>query len=215
MNRMMKAWMAGCAVLAFAGVANAASYQLGVKGGVAVEKLGGDDVESDAVDSRTGFVGGAYFQADFSKSFGLRVESLYFMKGASADSSSFEATFKLDYIEFPVLAVAHVPMSEAARLDIFAGPTFAFNTKADLEGSVGGFSATVDVSDFFSSFDFGLTFGAGVSFDVGSVVLGFDGRYGIGLTTIAEEDSDTGFQPDVKTQGFAFMASVGLPVGAK
>jgi opacity protein-like surface antigen len=201
---------------------HAATCQVGVKGGVAIEKLGGDDVTSDQVESRTGFVGGAYFQADLSSHFGVRLETLYFMKGASADSADVSATVKLDYVEFPLLAVAHLPVSEKARIDIFGGPTFSFNTKAEVEASIGSFSGSADIGDAVKGFDFGLTFGAGMSFDVGSAILGIEGRYGFSLDTIADSDfandsgvSDFSGGADVKTKGFAVMASVGIPVGSK
>ncbi len=210
------------ASLSFAAAAQAATCQVGLKAGVAIQKLGGDDVESNQVENRTGFAGGAYFQADLSRNFGVRVEALYFMKGASADSADASLTIKLDYIEFPVLAVAHVPISDAAHLDIFGGPTFAFKTKAEVEASLGPFSGTADIGDAVKGFDFGLTFGAGLSFDVGSSVIGIDGRYGFGLNTIADPDFsyDSGFgtissDADVKNQGFAIMGSVGFPIGEK
>jgi opacity protein-like surface antigen len=217
MKRMTGILMVFVSLSLAAAAADAATCQVGLKGGVAIQKLGGDDVE-DQVESRTGFVGGAYLQADFSRNFGLRLESLYFMKGASADSADVSVTVKLDYVEFPLLAVAHVPFNETARLDLFGGPTFSFNTKAEAEASFGTLSGTIDIGDAVKSFDFGLTFGAGLSFDVGSAVVGFDGRYGFGLESIAEQDflddTDTG-DADVKNQGFAFMAFVGMPVGSK
>jgi hypothetical protein len=202
--------------------ASAATYQVGLGGGVSIQKLGGDDVRSEQVNARTGFVGGAYFQAGFSQNFGVRVETLYFMKGASADSADVKATVKLDYVEFPVLAVATVPVSKTARLNLFGGPTFAFNTKAEVEASLGSFSASADIGKAVKGFDVGLTFGAGMSFDVGHVILGFDGRYGFGLETIVDSSSAGDFtftnasvKADVKNQGFAIMGSIGIPVGSK
>lgn len=199
--------------------AHAATWQVGLKGGVAVQKLSGDDVNSDQVDNRTGFVGGAYLQSDISRNFGVRLETLYFMKGASADSADVSVTVKLDYVEFPLLAVAHLPLSEKARVDIFGGPTFAFNTSAKAEASLGGLSGSVDIGDGVKGFDIGLTFGAGVNFDVGSSIIGIDGRYGFGLESIVDSDalSDFGFSgdADAKNKGFAIMASVGVPLGKK
>jgi hypothetical protein len=130
-----------------------------------------------------------------------------------------KATIKLDYVEFPVLAVVTVPVSKAARLNLFGGPTFSFNTKAEAEISLGSFSASADIGNAVKGFDVGLTFGAGMTFDVGSVILGFDGRYGFGLETIVDSDSANDFfssgNADVKNKGFAFMGSVGIPVGSK
>ena len=222
MNRTMRSLGLACAILTIATGVNAATKcQIGVKAGMAIQELDGDDV-TDNVGSRTGFVGGGYFQADFSKSLGVRVEGLYFMKGASADSAGIEATVKLDYIEFPVLLVANIPVSETARLSVFGGPTFGFNSKAEVEASAFGLSGTLDIGDAVKSFEFGLTFGAGLSFDVGSVILGLDGRYGFSMSTIADEDfvdqsgaTNVGTDADVKNQGFAFMASLGFPIGEK
>jgi len=219
MKRFATSLMLMACVLLAATATRAATWQVGVKGGVAIQKLHGDDVISDQVESRTGFAGGAYFQSDLSRNFGLRLETLYFMKGASADSADVSLTIKLDYVEFPLLAVAHLPVSEKARVDIFGGPTFSFNTSAKAEASLGGFSGSFDIGDAIKSFDFGLTFGAGLNFDVGSAIVGIDGRYGFSLDTIADSDflNDSGASgsADVKNGGFAVMASVGIPVGAK
>ena len=219
MKRFATSLMLMVCVLLAAATSRAATWQVGVKGGVAIQKLHGDDVASDQVESRTGFAGGAYFQSDLSRNFGLRLETLYFMKGASADSADVSLTIKLDYVEFPLLAVAHLPVSEKARVDIFGGPTFSFNTSAKAEASLGGFSGSFDIGDAIKSFDFGLTFGAGLNFDVGSAIVGIEGRYGFSLDTIADSDflNDSGASgsADVKNGGFAVMASVGIPVGAK
>jgi hypothetical protein len=212
MKQRASGWMMALALVLAAGGARAATYEIGVKGGIAIQTLSGDDVESDEIESRTGFAGGGYFQADFNRNFGIRFEALYFMKGATADSASFDAAFKLDYLEMPVLLVGHIPVSETARLSVFAGPTLALNVNAEIEGSAGGVSASVDVGDYITDFDFGLTFGAGMYFDLGSAILGVDGRYGFGLATIDDDDSE---QADVKNQGFAFLVSIGVPLGSR
>jgi hypothetical protein len=185
--------------------ARSATCQLGVKGGLSIMELTND---GDSSGDRTGFAGGAYLLADFSEQFGLRVEGLYFQKGAHEEEDGDEATIKLDYIEFPILAVAHVPLGAQARLDFFGGPTFGFNVKSELELTLGGFTASGDL-DGVEAFEFGVTFGAGVNFDAGPVVLGVDGRYGLGVTDVASE-GDGG-----KNRGFAVMASLGFPIGAK
>jgi hypothetical protein len=80
----------------------------------------------------------------------------------------------------------------------------------------------MDIGNAVKDSDIGLTFGAGMSFNVGRAILGFDGRYGMSLDTIA----DSGFvggsgvtnvngNSDIKNEGFAIMASIGMPVGTK
>jgi opacity protein-like surface antigen len=219
MNRIKHAVILVFAFLMTTATASVAdNSQFGVKGGVAMQKLGGDDVESDEVESRTGFVGGAYYQTDFSPNVGVRVELLYFMKGATGDSASVDVTFKFDYIELPVLLMANIPVGDTGRFSVFGGPTVGYNVAADLEASSGGLSLSGDLDDAIADFEFGLTFGAGLSFDVGSVIVGVDGRYGLGLTTVADDDFAEEFgveDADVTNEGFAFMASIGFPIGSK
>ena len=131
-------------VLVAAAAAQSATCQLGVKGGVSVMELTNDGESSG---DRTSFAGGAYLLADFSKQFGLRVEGLYIQKGAHEDEGADEATIKLDYIEFPILAVAHVPLGEKARLDFFGGPTLGFNVKSELEITLGSKTGVLAIDE--------------------------------------------------------------------
>jgi len=85
--------------------------------------------------------------------------------------------------------------------------------KSELEIALGGLTASGDLPDA-ESFEFGVTFGMGVNLEAGSVVLGLDGRYGIGLTDVSDDPDD----PDddgVKNKGFAVMGSIGFPIGQK
>ena len=202
----------------FAGPAAAEpEWTLGFKGGLAIADLGGDDVEADDIGTRTGFAGGLFAQVDLSENFGIRLEGLYHMKGASEDSADVEFTYKFDYIEFPVLLVGQIPASESVTVSAFAGPVLALNTKADLELSAGGATVTADIKDYIASFEFALAFGLGAAFDVGSVVISLDGRYQLGMTTIddglGEAIFGTPVELDAKNQGWVFMAGVGFPVG--
>ncbi|HEX5133333.1 MAG TPA: porin family protein, partial [Candidatus Krumholzibacteria bacterium] len=153
---------------------------------------------------------------DVSDRFGIRLEALYHMKGASEDSAGVAATVKLDYLEFPVLVVGQVPVSESATLSAFAGPVVAFNTKGELAASASGVSGAVDIKDYIASFEFSLAFGLGASFDAGSVVIDLDGRYQLGLTSVDDglgQVLGSATDLDIKNQGWAFMAGIGFPVG--
>jgi hypothetical protein len=204
---------------AAAGDGAAAEWTMGFKGGVALADLGGDDVDSDATETRAGFVGGAFAQADVSRNFGIRLEALYHMKGASTDAAGVDVTFQLDYFELPLLLVGQIPASESATFSAFAGPVFAFNASADLEASAGGLSGSVDISDYIAGFEFGLAFGLGASFEAGPTVIALDGRYDLGLQTVDDGIADfvfgvgNGVEFDIKNRGFSFMAGIGFPLG--
>ena len=192
------------------GVAQAdAAKWAGVKGGVNLADLKGDDVDNTSM--RNGAAGGAFFGFGINEQFGIQIEGLYMMKGAKAkdDSSSVDVTFKVDYIEFPILFAVRFPAGENGAFDLFAGPTLAFNIKAEGESQ----GVTVDFKDETKGFEFGATIGGGFYYMLESFSIGADVRYGIGATTIAK-DVD-GVSADVKNRGIAIMASVGFPIGGK
>jgi hypothetical protein len=217
---MRRGFVLGAVVVGLLGAAvdagAAAQWTVGVKGGVSIASLGGDDADSLLADSRTGFAGGFFVQADVSKNFGVRLEGLYTMKGASESAAGTEVTMKLDYFEFPVLLVGQVPVSESATLSAFAGPVFGFNTKSELEVTSGGLTASVDIEDVLPisipSFELGLAFGAGANFDVGPCSIVFDARYALGMTTIADSNVPS-VEYDIKNREWIVMAGLGFPVG--
>jgi hypothetical protein len=188
---------------------------VGFKGGMAFSDFGGSDVTED-VGNRTAFAGGLYVQSDFSRYVGFRVEALYHMKGFSETVSGIRGTFKMDYVELPLLLVGQLPQSENTTLSAFAGPVFAINTKAEIEASQGSNTGVADVKYQMASFEFAMAFGLGVSVDTGSVDIGLDGRYQLGLTTVDGGlfSSDTG-KADVENRGWVFMVSVGFPIASK
>ena len=47
-----------------------------------------------------------------------------------------------------------------------------------------GQTEETDIKEFHSSTDFGLVIGGGLDFEAGSLGMGFDVRYGLGLTPI-------------------------------
>lgn len=226
---------AGC----FADAAAAPSYEFGFRGGLNMGKLTGDDTEgivsleeydatfSGEFDSyRLGFSGGIYFMAHLTDMFGLRLEALYVMRGGKGEVEgtldvpdvgvvpfSADVTFKLDYIELPLLAVLSVPIGETVRFDAVAGPAFAFSTssKLDIELGVMGYfiGQTEDIEDMVKTTDIGGVIGGGFTVDVGPVNLFIDGRWTFGFSSI----DDSGDDLDVKNSNISFMGGVAVPLG--
>jgi opacity protein-like surface antigen len=190
-------------LVAFAAQADAAAtWKWGVKGGVNVANISGDDI--DDTSSRTGLAAGGFLAANYGGTLGSRIEALYIQKGAKQDveilSETYEVTYKIDYLEFPILATANFPAGEKAMVNLFAGPTLGFVIGESVE--VDGESEDTEDTE---SFEFGLVFGAGAEF--GMFVL--DLRYGLGLSNIAKDSPS-----DVKNQGFAILAGLQFPLGA-
>lgn len=173
-----------------------AQMQAGLKAGVNISNLSGDDAGSP--DSKTGFAFGGFFMYQFSPMFAIQPEAYYTMKGAT-DKMDFEGTtvdltYTLDYIEIPVLFKFIIPVQgSGVKPAIFAGPFLGINTTAKIKAEFQGQSQEEDLTDTKST-EFGLQFGGGIGFPVGKGELGVDIRYILGLSTI----DDSADEADVK-----------------
>lgn len=249
--------MAVVTALCFLLTGNAAAqvkFELGVKAGLGLAKITGDDntwTEGGVLDlgdgfyatgsatqafdeTKVGFVGGVYATAQVNDRFGVRLEGLYTKKGGKGKNSgeldiydpsdtflgsamiSGENTLTLDYFEIPLLAVFSFPVSPTATFDVFAGPALAFNTKAEwdaefvisMAGDSEKESEKIDMKDNVEGMDFGGVLGAGVSFELPSVVLFGEARWTYGFKEI-DKSTD---QMDIKNSAFGFMVGVGIPL---
>jgi len=171
-----------------------AQMQIGPKAGLNLANLSGDDIED--TDSKTGFAGGVFFMYKFSDMFAIQPEAYYSMKGATDkfdyEGGTIDVTYSFDYIEVPLLLKLLIPITNySINPAIFAGPFVGFNTTAKAKAEADGQSEEQDVEDFKST-EFGLAFGGGLGFPVGTNELGFDVRYILGLSTLddSEEEAD-------------------------
>lgn len=196
------------AVLFFA-VNTSAQIQFGLKAGVNISNFNGSDAGD--LDSRTGFLGGAFFAYDFNDMFSIQPEAFYSMKGAKQTftdlGETITGTFKLDYIEIPVLIKLNIPLKGGSTVkpSIFAGPALGIKVASTVEVESGGQSASSDVENV-SSTDFGFVFGGALGFDVSGHELGFDVRYNLGLTSVF----DSALEADVKNSVISIAAYFGF-----
>jgi hypothetical protein len=209
----MKAFIAALgivAVLASANNADAKGYA-GVKGGVNIGSLSGDG--TDALESRTGFDGGVFYGMPVNDRFGVRREARDVEKGAEGPfpkpqhRDNHESVNKKDYVELPVLVTATFPVKDQLEFEFFAGPTFAFNTKAELE--VPEHNETEDLGDVVESFEFGGAIGGGVEYKLSSFSIIADVRYSMGFSNIASEG-----EGDTKNRGIGIMGGIQIPFGS-
>lgn len=188
--------------LAFFSISAQAQMQLGLKAGLNLANLSGDDAGSP--ESKTGFAFGGFFTYQFSPMFAIQPEIYYSMKGAAdkmtVEGVTVDLTYTFDYIEIPLLIKFMIPIQGSnIKPAIFAGPHVAINTTAKVKAEYQDQSQEEDIDDFKST-EFGLQFGGGVGFPVGSGELGFDIRYIMGLTTLFDVEAD----PDVKNSVLNF-----------
>jgi hypothetical protein len=159
--------------------------EAGIKGGVNIANQSVDPDNDTSLDARTGLALGGFVGFPVLPNLQIQPEALFMMKGAEEDGDTGTSSYKLNYIEVPVLAKLGFMNQSPAHPSIFLGPSLAFNatSKADLAGA-----GEIDVKDNTKPVDVGVVVGAGLDFQN----LGIDVRYTRGLTNTADfEGSDT------------------------
>lgn len=156
----------------------------GVKAGLNLANLGGDDVEDAKI--RPSIHIGGYVNYAFSETFSIQPELLYNSVGAKGtqetDFGDADITMKLNYISVPVMLVYSF-----GNFNVQAGPQIGFLAAAKTKIEFGGEDEEIDVKDDLKGTDFGLNIGLGAEFGK----LNATARYSLGLTSIGDyDDSD-------------------------
>src|SRR5262245_19491823 len=159
--------MAFCIAISSDGLAQP-HFELGFKAGLSLSKLSGSElknsqsgsfdlgggytgqgtISSGIGDMKSEFMNGAYATMYLNQRFGVRLETLYSMKGGKDDNSGLVDIYdptnvyvttlsisgtnnlSLDYFEVPLLGLLTFPTGETSAFEVFAGPSFEFQTSA-------------------------------------------------------------------------------------
>jgi hypothetical protein len=193
------------------------NMMFGVKAGLNMANLSGDDVSNTKI--KMGVIGGAFGCYNINEIFAVQLELLYTMKGAGIDIPVIDASIKADYFEIPLLLKVNMPTEGKIKPSIYAGPAIGFLMSAKAEAM----GASVDIKDYFKSTNFGIVAGAGVGYEMEKSLIFLEARYEVGLTTIAKENAGTiSFDdeeestssstttPDVKTSDISILVGYGF-----
>lgn len=192
--------------------------QFGIKGGLNLGTFGGDDkainpaffdgslasLPSIEPKVRTAFVAGAFYNVSFIPIVSLQFEGLYAQKGAVYEialptGGSGKGTFKLDYIDIPVVArISPLPLP-MLKPYVEAGVSYSILVGAKLKGESPGGSAETDIKDGMTKNDLSILVGVGVEV----LILDVNARYVMGQTKIFKDG-------DAKVYNRSFMLTVGL-----
>jgi hypothetical protein len=172
------------------------SVRFGIRGGLNLATLHGDDASFDTVEpkNRTGFCAGVFLAIPLSQSFFIQPEALYAQKGAKYEEGGEKLTVKLDYVEVPLLFKGRFG-SGNAKPSIFAGPAVAFKIKSRLE-----LDGEEEDPEEIKGTDFGIVAGLGLDLAAGRGYFVIDARYTWGLTSL----DDSSEEVDVKNGVWSF-----------
>lgn len=184
-------------------MASAQMLNVGVIGGINMANLRAEPDDGIDLKMKFGFAAGGVVELGLSESFGVRLEPMFIQKGARIEESEYgvtiEATFKLNYLEVPVLAKGTFDM-DPMQIFLVGGPTLALNLNGEVEAEASYMgqteTETEDISDDIETFDMGITVGGGATIMERFFV---ESRYTFGLTNI---DSTLDGDDFLKTTGF-------------
>ncbi|MFA0961492.1 porin family protein [Roseivirga sp. BDSF3-8] len=161
--------------------ANAQDASFGLRGGVNIASLNGDDAGD--LDSKIGFHVGGFAQFALSDMVVLEPNVLFSLKGASAETEIFgttvEESINLSYIDVPVLARIYV----AEGFNVFVGPRLGLNLGGTYKAEADGESEEEDIEDL-RTLTLGLNAGLGYELPSG---LNITAGYDLGLSSIFED----------------------------
>jgi len=127
----------------------------------------------------------------------VELDVLYTMKGSkykfedpvAFPGFTFEETDRLGYISIPLMARYALLRQDAFHVYIMAGPELSFLTSAKWTDESTG--EETDCKDELKSTESSIDFGAGVGFPVSTFEIRGDVRYGLGLSTIHNEGTES------------------------
>ena len=155
--------------------------------------------DADDTDPRIGLAAGAEFEYGLTDNIGLSAGVLYSMQGVKTTIIDDDCTWKLDFLNVPILANFYVAKGFAVKLGV--QPGFKLSSKAKVKGS--GTSVEVDANDIeginIKSID--LSIPVGLSYQYQNIV--FDARYNWGVTKIVD-DADSKHSVFQITVGYKF-----------
>lgn len=198
-------------------------FKLGVRAGLNLANLSFDPDLPSGVDksSHTGFKFGAMAELGFIPMFAIQIEPMYVQGGAELSGPLFndgfqlvngKITYKLSYLEIPILLKLKIPTPGGIRPYVFAGPNIGILLSSNETDEPNGYqSSDMDFKDYTSSTNFGIDFGAGVGFDIAPLItLLIDGRYSLGLTNVLNDKGKQLLNSDqtVKNRGIQIVAGL-------
>ncbi|MCZ6767497.1 MAG: outer membrane beta-barrel protein [bacterium] len=204
MKKTVMVALVAAVVASFTVNAHATKLMVGAKGGFNFADIHGGDADLAVPIKAFGL--GAFGLAEVSEKFTVQLEALWMKKGA--ENKETKLTLELSYLEFPLTAVATVPVGDNAQIVGFAGPVLSYLVNADSEADkdAGGDG---DVKDEVNTWDVGGTVGIGAWLTSGQMMFTVDLRWSFGFKKIGT----VGPVEDLQNNVISIFGGVAFPIG--
>jgi hypothetical protein len=158
-------------VMAGSFAAASAQISYGVKGGLNVANIGGEDIEDNK--AKLGFHLGGFVNVPVAEKISIQPELVYSLQGVKFDG---DARYNLSYLNIPVIARYTTQSGFFGETGPQLGFLMSAKAKEDGESS--------NVKDFFKKTDFSWAFGVGY---LTQSNVGVSARFNLGLSKLDED----------------------------
>jgi uncharacterized protein YgiM (DUF1202 family) len=155
----------------------------GLIGGMVFASFGGADAGS-TFSSRTGYTAGLVVTAAITPIIGIQAQLMYVMKGAIDESWDIKKTYRLDYIELPLMLRGSLDIGMPVIPYVTGGGYAAYKLQAVRQTDAAS-SQEEDLTDI-PNLDVGLCAGGGVRWRLGDYMLMLNLRYAASLQKIRD-----------------------------
>lgn len=199
------------------------TISLGARAGLSLANLSFDpDIPSQiSKSSRTGFKIGGLAEIGFIPMLAVQIEPMFATGGTELSGPIFnngfssvsgKITYKISYLEIPILLKFKIPVPGSISPYVFAGPNIGFIMSSKESDEPSGYnSSETDLKDYVSSVNFALDFGAGAGFKVNALTtVLLDVRYSLGLTNVLNDKGkqNYGGNQSIKSNAIQIVAGV-------
>ncbi|MFQ5605627.1 MAG: porin family protein [bacterium] len=186
---------------------SAAQHGVGVCGGLNLSNFSANDLQEVRYHNRLTYAVGGVLDIQLTKNFVLHLQPVYMQKGSKVKLSGREGLSTLAYFELPVLlryalgkSAFYMRYHNRRQVYLVAGPTVGFLVSNES-------SNDIEIIDNAKNFDFGISFGAGISLPLpGNKTLFVEGRYSRGLINIKDDSDIPG--TELRTRGIQILAGL-------
>jgi len=211
LRKLLPAFLLMLIILSYS-QAQAGRISFGVKGGLNLANISVAPKPIDVAEFKTlrGLTGGIFFSINFGP-IAIQPEFMYARRGtqyeAYIDDGFYNVQWHHDYLEAVLLLKWSIIRLGPARPFIFAGPSYGYLSRAStvIYDTEGAEVARVDSRDYFKKGELAAVFGGGFEFRVGLAKFCLEGRYHLGLSSVAL----SGFEVDyIKNNSLTVLAGV-------
>jgi hypothetical protein len=201
-----------------------AQPQIGIIGGLNVANVKVSAENANETSSIKTFGFGGILEINLVKNLHLSFQPVYIRKGGIVGGCEDrpEMEWNMALLEIPVLF--KLDFGEKLRPYFLAGPEIGMILNSEITAEIDGITFQGDFSPVTRQFDFGLGFGAGISFEVSMVSIFLESRYSLGLTDLTNGgifeasagpitlDGTVDPEDEANSRGIQFFAGLTVPL---